>query len=1145
MRKNARRLLILAVALCFWTAASWAQEFRGTITGRVLDSQQAAVPNVRVLATQVETGAKYETVSSGDGQYTLPFLAPGVYRVTVEASGFKRFVREGVRVSTNERQNLDVALEVGGVSETITVTAETSLLETATASTGQVINQRQIDSTPLNGRSPLVLAQLAFGVVPNASANQARPYDDGRQSTFSMGGAPAGKNELLLDGAPDNNQPGNIAFSPPVDSVQEVKVESFQADAAYGHTGGGTVHLVTKSGTNSFHGSAYEFNQVSRLAATQFFTNAAGQTKAVTRYNQWGMTTGGPVAIPKVYNGRSRVFFFFAYEGIKTGLPQPNTLTVPTAAERSGDFSKLLSVSGNYQLYDPATGVQQGSRVQRQPFAGNTIPANRISPIAKNILGYYGLPNQAGGSDGQSNYLANTITDDHYDSETGRVDFNLTARSKLFLNLRRNDRLNLKGNQFTNIASGTSANSFNAGGMLDYVYTITPTMVLNTRFNWGRSGEHRGTTSNGFDFTQLGFAPALLAASARPYFPSIAPSNFSGLGSGSHLDSPYDTFQLFSSVTKITGRHSLKIGADVRVVRYDLFDVGNASGKYNFNNNWANGPLDNSPAAPLGQDLAALLLGLPTGGGFDLNASQASQAAYYALFLQDDIRVTGSLTLNLGLRYERDLPTHERFNRTVSGFDFAAPSPISAAAIAAYTRSPVPQIPVSQFRVQGGLTFASPQNRDLYTTGAHNFSPRFGFAWKPPALGGKTVIRGGTGVFFYALNMRGIYQTGFSQTTSIVPTLNGYLTPSATLANPFPTGMQQPTGSSLGLATYLGNGVTFETPGQRNPYSVRWNLDLQRELPGRMVVEASYFGNHAVHLSADRQLDFIPAQFLSTLPVRDNNTINLLSANVTNPFLNLIPGASLNGSTTRLQQLVQPFPQFTGVTSADYPEGSSYFHMLQARFEKRFSHGFQFLANYQFSKLMEQAKRLNDSDPFLEKRIGADDRPQRLVLSTSWELPFGKGKAVASSAGPLLDRLIGGWIFTPVYVFQPGPPLKWGNVIYYGGDLHLDSRGVDGAFDVTRFNTSSKDQLASNIRTFPSQFGNLRADGINNIDFSMVKKTHIAERFTLEYRCEFFNALNHVQFDTPDVSPTDSGFSRITSQSNLSRSIQMALRLVW
>jgi hypothetical protein len=447
--------------------------------------------------------------------------------------------------------------------------------------------------------------------------------------------------------------------------------------------------------------------------------------------------------------------------------------------------------------------------------------------------------------------------------------------------------------------------------------------------------------------------------------------------------------------------------------------------------------------------------------------------------------------------------------------------------------------------VPGGLLFASPQNRDLYQTGAHNFSPRFGFAWKPSALGGKTVIRGGTGVFFYSLIMRGVYQTGFSQTTSIVPTLNGFLAANATLANPFPSGLQAPTGSSLGLATYLGNSVAFETPGQKNPYSVRWNLDLQRELPGQMVFEAGYFGNHAVHLSADRQLDFIPAQYLSTLPFRDANTINTLSANVTNPFANLAPGASLNGTTVRLQQLLLPFPQFTGVTSGDNPQGSSYFHMFQARIEKRFAHGFNFLANYQFSKLIERIKRLNDSDPVPEKRISGDDRPQRLVFSMSWELPFGKGKPIASSAGPLLNRLIAGWVVTPVYTWQPGPPLSWGNIIYYGGAIALDPRGVNGAFDTARFNTSSAAQLASNIRTFPSQFANLRADGINNIDFAVVKKTHIAERFQLEYRCEFFNALNHVQFDVPDTAPADSAFGHINSQTNLSRSIQMALRLIW
>lgn len=332
------KLLGMFIVLLAAPATAWSQEFRSTLGGRVVDAQNAVVPGVKITATKVETGSRSETVSGADGEYSLPFLPPGSYNVVAEAPGFKRYVREGLQVSTNERVPLDIALELGQLAETITVTAEVAMLQTSTASTGQVINSRQIANMPLLGRTPLVLAQLAFGVIPSSDPRFYRPFDNSGPSTFSMGGAPARTNELLIDGAPDTTQNSRVAYNPPVDAVTEVKVETFQADAAYGHTGGGTVNVVMKSGTNSFHGSAYEFNQVSRLAATPFFTNRGGQKKQVTRFNQWGVNLGGPVLIPKVINGRNKLFFFFAYEGLKDSIPAPTLSTVPPPPSATAIF---------------------------------------------------------------------------------------------------------------------------------------------------------------------------------------------------------------------------------------------------------------------------------------------------------------------------------------------------------------------------------------------------------------------------------------------------------------------------------------------------------------------------------------------------------------------------------------------------------------------------------------------------------------------------------------------------------------------------------------------------------------------------------------------------------------------------------------
>jgi hypothetical protein len=1147
---NTLRNFLLCALLLFLHPAN-AQEFRGTITGRVTDAQQALVPDTKIVATQMDTGANYEAVSGASGQYTLPFLAPGLYRITATAPGFKRYVRQGVLVSTNERIGLDISLEIGQQVETVNVTADSPLLETASASNGQVLNSRHIEDMPVDGRTPLILAQLALGVVPSGNPQFNHPYDNSGPSGFALGGGAAGKNELLMDGSPDGAFDGTIAYSPPMDAVTEIKVEAFQADAAYGHTRGGTVDQLTKSGTNTLHGSAYDFIQLSALNATPFFTNSAGQKKSVTRFNQYGATVGGPIEVPKVYDGRNKIFFFFAYEGIKNSAPGGSLVTVPTLAERGGDFSALLKLSGNYQIYDPNSGVQQGSRVQRQPFSGNIIPASRQNAVGKNLVGYYGEPNVASTfADGSNNYYSPGLNIDNFDSELGRLDFNLSDRHKVFYDFRHNDRYHAANQVFPgNISTGSLLIQPNWGSTVDDVYTFTPQMFWNTRLNWTRNIEWRGTPGDGLDFSQLGFPASLVKASSRLGFPTVTVPGFTSFGYNKWDNNPFDSYQIFSTLHRVTGKHNLKFGADLRLYRQSSVNFGNSSGNYGFGlsggQGWTNGPLDNSAAAPLGQELAAMLLGLPTSGSFDLNSTQTSQAKYFALFVQDDVRVSTSLTLNLGLRYERDLPTVERFNRSVNGFNATATSPISTQALAAYAKNPVPEVPASQFKTVGGLLFASPDNRDLYQTGAHNFSPRFGFAWTPKKLNGKTVIRGGTGVFFDSIGRAGVIQTGFSQTTQLVASKNGFLTPYSTLSNPFPDGLTAPPGSTLGLATYLGQGVSFTNSHVTNAYSMRWNVDIQHQLPGHVVLELGYVGNHGVHIPISENLDVIPRQYLSTSPIRDNTVVNNLTANVTNPFVGLLPGTSINGGTVQKQQLLLPYPQFTGVSVGSIPAGSSYFEMLEARLEKRFSHGFQFLANYSWSKTLDRLTFLNDTDPRPEKRISSDDRPQRLVTNATWELPLGKGKAVASDL-PVVNRVIGGWSVSGIFVYQPGgAPVGWGNVVYYGGDLNWQPHQVIGTFNTSRFDTKSADQPSLNVRTFSSQFANLRADGINSLDVAIVKNNAITEKINLQYRCEIFNSLNHPIFAAPTVSPTSAQFGRITSQSNLPRSIQMALHLVW
>lgn len=1148
-----RKLLLAALAMAACASVVFAQEFRGTLSGRLTDPQDSVIPNVKIEVTEIATGSKRTTVSGADGLYTVPFLAPGLYRVSVESPGFKRFVDEGVQVSTNERVSLDIRLEVGQVQESIQVTAETPILQTATASTGSVIGTRQIEDTPLNGRTPLMLAALAMGVVPASDPRFTRPFDNSGAAGFSMGGAAAQTNELLFDGAPDNTKDNRMAYAPPQDAVSEVKVESFQVDAAYGHTGGGTANVVMKSGTNLVHGTAYDFNQLSNLADTPFFNNASGQSKAQARYNQYGATLGGPMFLPKIFDGRNKVFFFLAFEGVNNMASKPTFATIPTDAERGGDFSALLKVGSNYQIYDPSTGVVQGSRIQRVPFANNLIPSTRFNSIALNYLKrYWPEPNVAGAKDGQNNFYAGGNGElNTYDNELSRFDFNLSDRHKAFWSFRHNVRYgsgasNL-GQPISSEPSAGGSIRVNWGSMLDDVYTLTPTLLLNTRLAWTRYSQLTNNYSIGFDMTSLGFPASLKAQSIFAVLPQISMSTFQGVGASAGGPNPEDTFQIFTSVNKAAGEHNVKFGVDLRQQRNSQTDFGSASGSYTFSTNWTKGPLDNSSAAPLGQDFASFLLGLPTSGQLDVNSARTNSAGYYAFFAQDDYRPARNLTLNVGLRYEFETPTTEKYNRTTNGFDFTSPNPIGAQVLAEYAKNPIPEIPVSAFRVNGGLLYASPSRRELYTTSKSNVSPRVGLAWTPGGMGGKTVIRAGVGMFYFPYGVTGYNQTGFNQRTNLVPTNDSYLTPYATLSNPFPQGIQQPIGASQGLATFLGQSVTLENPNLASPYSIRWNFDVQRQLSPNTVIEAAYTGNHVVGLNINQQLDAIPRQYLGTSLLRDQAAIDRLTANVTNPFANLIPGTNLNGSTVAKSQLLLPYPEFTGITDNQTNAGSSYFDQLQVRVERRFAHGFYFLANYSWSKLLARDAYLNPTDPVPAKRISGDDRAQRLVISASYELPFGRNRALLSHIHPIFNHVIGGWMVNMFYTGQSGAPLGWGNVIYYGGDIQLDAHNVDHAFDTTRFNTVSSQQPDSNsqIRYFPTQFANLRADKDNNFDLAGMKNFQIHERLRLQFRAEFFNALNHPEFSAPSLSPTSSSFGKITSQANSPRAIQLALRLSW
>lgn len=1120
-----------------------AQEFRSTLSGRVTDATGATVPGAKVVATETNTGAKAEVTTNPDGSYTLPFLAPGPYQLTVEANGFKKYTQSGITIGTNVRLSQDVVLQVGSQAESVTVTADVALLSTASASVGQVITSSQIENMPMNGRTPLTLAQLAYGVTPSSDPRFTRPFDNAGPSGFSMGGGQAQSNELLLDGAPDMTRNRRVAFNPPVDAVAEVKVEAFQPDAAFGNTSGGTVNVVMKGGTNEFHGSLYEFNQTSALKATPFFTNAANQRKPVTRFNQYGGSIGGPIRIPKLYDGRNKLFFFFTYEGIKQSEPEPTFSTVPTEAQRRGDFSRLLG--NNIQIYDPLTGVLEGGVIRRQAFPGNIIPSNRISPISTNILNFIPAPNDVGNALGQNNRFDNAVRSDNFSSYIGRIDWNASDKQKMFFNMRQNDRIENRGNRYGNIITGGLLSRVNWGMLFDHVYTVTPTLLVNTRANWNRFVEGNARPSDGFDFTTLGLPTSLRASSPKLVFPIIDFQVFSDIGHNGGDSTPFDTYQYFQSITKITGKHNLKFGADIRKQMESSNAFGNSSGSYIFNADWTRAA-SNAANAPIGQDLAGMLLGLPTGGNFQVAAARTQQAFYYAFFVQDDWRIRRNLTLNIGLRYEAETGTTERWNRTVAGFNPTADNSIAARAATAYAAAPSALLPPAQFNARGGVEFAGDQRRTIYDPYKLNFSPRFGLSWQPDKLK-NTVIRGGIGLYVGTFGTFGIQQPGFSRQTDLVAADGGvFLRPAATLANPFPTGILQPVGASQGFDTFLGQSVRYVERNLGSPQTWRWNFNIQRTLSDNTVLEIGYIGSLATKIPESRNLNFVPNEFLSTSATRDQALITRLTTPIPNPFRGLLPGTGLNGNTINQENVLRAFPQFSGnggVSVESQVNGYSNFHMFQMRVEKRFSNGLQFLANYQWSKMLEATGRLNEGDPFLHYRIAGEDRPQRFVFSGSYDLPIGKGKALLGGVGAWGNRLVGGWQLNTIFTTQSGAPVTFQNSIYFGGDLNWQGRNLPQVFDTTRFERTAALQLDRNVRTFPQAFSAYRSDAINNIDISVIKNIDIVEKVVLQFRAESFNAFNRTIFNGPDMNPTSGNFGRITSASNLPRTYQLALRL--
>ena len=1143
------RLFVVEMLILFVAVTGlFGQEYRATLVGRVLDPSGVAVPAARVTATNTATGVGSATDTNAEGNYTIPYLQPGVYRLRVESSGFKAFERGPIELRISDRAAIDVKLELGSVTDSVTVTAESPLLDVLGASAGQTIDSTRITELPIAKGVSYHLIALSPGLNRGTSNMvEDNPYDWG-VANYVVGGS-KDNSTITIDGAATGGTIGGgtqPSFNPPQETVEEFRVQTTNFDASQGFTQAANLNFSLKSGTNSPHGAFYYQMSKPALSANLYLSTLRGIPKGDFGYFRLGGAFGGPVEIPGVYHGKNRTFFFVGPERIRQQLTFARTYTVPTVKERTGDFSDLLRVGSIYQLYDPATRrTAPNGRFISDPLLGNIIQPSRISPITTNMLKYWPLPNAPGSADGTNNYVSPTDgKDEWYWALVVRIDHNLSDRHRIFFSTRRYDRNNIDADAYRPPGGvGLTWTIRSRGASFDDVYTFSPSLVMNSRFGYERYARDIDYLpgNRNWSYAANGF-PAYLDSFTPPEIrrmPTFSPSGYTSLPTYSNIR--WDVTEVYSptlNFTKTTGAHTLRFGVEGRMYRENVNSPGPATtGSFTFGTDWTRGPYDNSPTAPKGPGLASALLGLPTGGGIARNPTSADQSISWGLFLQEDWRVTSRLSLNLGLRYEYEGPTTERYNRSIRDFDFSAALPIAAQVRANYAKSPTNEVPPAQFNVQGGLRFAGVggQPRGLWQADRNNFLPRFGFAYK---LNDKMAVRGGYGIFFGVggVKLGNSNQTGFSLTTPLVPSLDGGLTFIATLADPFPNGVQNPPGATLGAMTYVGQGVSFFNPKPLTSYLQRWQWGLQRLLPARVLLDASYAGSRGTKLGTSRNLNALPLQYLSTSPVRDNTTISYLSANLPNPFYPLLPRTDLSSTLVSRQQLLWPYPQFSSI-SMTTNQGYSWYHSLQVRLERRMANGFTAQSSYTWSKFMEATSFLNAADPRPERVISSLDAPHNLSFSGIFELPIGRGRKLLAGSSRGIDLILGGWQLEGVFKYQSGWPLGFGNAIFNGNlkDIPLpsDQRSVSRWFNVDAgFVRANAAQLGSNVRTLSSRFSGVRSDGLNQWDLSAIKKFVVHEGVNAEFRAELLNAFNQVWMSSPNTTPTSTAFGTITGTGN-------------
>jgi hypothetical protein len=1146
------RLCITAALLVVIAASAPAQIDRGNLTGVVTDPSGSAVPNATLQLVNTGTSGERTEHSGATGIYRFATLEAGTYRVEAESGGFKKLIRDEIQIQAGETTTLDIHLVLGQSAESVTVTAESPLLHTESASLGNAVNGQTVQELPTVTRNPYTFVQLSPG-IQYTSTSALQIYSNDGTSQFSSSGTKS-MASFLMDGVPnmrvqsDGQVGGSVGFSPSPEAVQQVDVHTDAFDAEFGHSGGGAVSVTTRSGTNQLHGSIYWYLQNRDLNANTFFNNLNGVANPTATQNWYGASIGGPVVLPKIYHGKDKTFFFFDYEGAHVLSNTLGDYLVPTALQLQGNFTQTTNSAGVVKtIYDPATTVQAGSGYTRSPFPGNMIPASRFDAVAKNFLQYYPAPNKTPTSADINNFQDGQPGGTRWASLVGRVDHEINSNHRLFARWGWNKRFDFSTPTYGTCCTLATVNDeFGRGNIVGSVgdtWIVSPQTVVDFRIGFYRYFDAVYPFSTGFKLSNLGFPASFANAVDYNWFPRITMTDGDAINFGDtrspNVNDQTSLSPLVNAHTSM-GRHAFKYGFSWQVSQDNAVSPGNTPGGlsgsamgFTFDHTYTQGPNPTTSTSTAGNDFADFLLGDVTAATYPKNSGKTMLETYTGFYFQDDWKITDRLTLNAGIRFEHEGAGVERYNRVDEGFNPSVASPLQAAAEANYANHPIPQL--AALNLMGGLTFAGTggEPRGFLDLPALEVEPRFGYAYR---VTNKIVWRGGYGIFRVPVNLDYFQNTGFTTTTNMVASLNGNLTPNNTLSNPFPNGLSIPSGSANGLLTSVGQTITGNVAGAdganfRPALSQQFSMGFQFLLPANFSIETSYAGNNSQHLTVSRNVDQYPNQYLSLGTG--------LNATVPNPFLGVItdPTSALSNATTTVAQLLKPYPQFTGLTESGLPFGRSHYDSLQVNLQRRMAHGLYFGTAYVFSKYREKTSYLNANDAAPSWAISSNDRPQRLVMTGVYELPVGKGKTYLNSASAPVDRLLGGWQVNWLVTYQSGPPLGFASAV-------RTTKNDDSPHTIQQwFNTSQFSPLPPfTLVTLSSLVEDLRAYGINKWDISAVKNMSLTEGMKFNFRAEFYNAFNTVQFGSPSTSVTSATFGRVTSASN-SRVIQLSARI--